>query len=247
MTLASEFASDLAGLHPHLPVSAVVYGVNISLRHKYIFVETPKCACTTIKLALQRLELADARFTRSDPEDIHVREFSPLLNPRQVPSFRNLLADESFFKFCFVRNPFTRLLSSYLDKFQRNRPQKIEILRQLGLPDHRLDTPVSFEQFVKAVVEQPVALMDAHWRVQYYQTMQSGITYDFIGRFERFAEDMRVAGGRIAQDFGSYLGAEIYNGTDAASAAEHYLTKDIKTEIRRKYQIDFEHFGYEAE
>ena len=101
MNLHSEFASDIAGLHPHLTVQAVVYGVNISLRHKYIFVETPKCACTTIKLALQRLELEDAGFARRDPEDIHNREFSPLLNPRQVPSFRALLADQSFFKFCF--------------------------------------------------------------------------------------------------------------------------------------------------
>jgi hypothetical protein len=68
------------------------------------------------------------------------------------------------------------------------------------------------------VVEQPAALMDNHWRVQYYQTMQPGIKYAFIGRFERFAEDTRVAGGRIAEGFGSYVGAEIYNGTDAASA-----------------------------
>ena len=168
------------------------------------------------------------------------------MNPRQVPSFRDLLADEAFFKFCFVRNPFTRLLSCYLDKIQRNRPQKAAILRQLGLPEHRLEAPVSFEQFVKAVVEQPVTLMDGHWRVQYYQTLQPGIRFDFIGRFERLAQDMRIAGGRIAQDFGSYFGGEVYNGTDAGAAAEHYLTADLKREIRRKYEIDFEHFGYAA-
>jgi dermatan 4-sulfotransferase 1 len=169
------------------------------------------------------------------------------LDPRQVPSFPDLLADEAFFKFCFVRNPFTRLLSCYLDKIQRNRPQKAAILRQLGLPDHRLDAPVSFEQFVKAVVEQPAALMDVHWRAQYYQTLQAGIKYDFIGRFERFAEDMRIAGGRIAEDFGSYFGGEVYNGTDAGAAAEHYLTMDLKKDIRRKYEIDFEYFGYAGE
>src|SRR5579862_1067334 len=183
MSLRTEFLADISGLHPHLPVSDVVYGTNISLQYNYIFVETPKCGCTAIKAALQRLELRDPDFARENLEDIHVRESSPLLNPRQVGSFRKLINRPEIFKFCFVRHPFTRLLSCYLDKIQRNRPQKAAILRQVGFPEDRLDTVLTFDQFVRAVVEQPISLMDPHWRVQYYQTMQVGIKYDFIGRF----------------------------------------------------------------
>lgn len=39
------------------------YAVHVSLKHKYIFVETPKVACSTVKMTLQRLELDDPNFT----------------------------------------------------------------------------------------------------------------------------------------------------------------------------------------
>jgi Sulfotransferase family len=244
MSLWTEFQADISGLHPHLPVSAVVYGTNVSLRYNYIYVETPKCACTAIKTALQRLELRDPDFSRENIDDIHSREGSPLLNPKQVGSFRQLILSPAMFKFCFVRHPFTRLLSCYLDKIQRNRPQKAGILRQLGLPDEKLDTPVTFEQFIRAVVEQPVSMMDPHWRVQYYQTMQAGIKYDFTGRFERFSEDVRVLAERIAPEFAVCLPREHHYATSAAADTAKYLTGDLRDVIYRKFQLDFEFFGY---
>jgi Sulfotransferase family len=246
MSLWTDFQADIDGLHPHLPVSAVVYGTNISLRYNYIFVETPKCACTPIKMALQRLELRNPAFERENFEDIHNRENSPLLNPKQVGSFRHLVSSPRMFKFCFVRHPFTRLLSCYLDKIQGNRPQKAAILRQLGLSETRLSTPVTFEQFVRAVVEQPVSVMDPHWRIQYFQTMQAGIKYDFIGRCERFSDGVRVLEERIAPEFGACLPLEIRNATSAKTEVANYLTSELKDAVYRKFELDFEHFGYSA-
>lgn len=231
-------------MHPQMPLGAALYGIHISLQYNYIYVETPKCACTAIKLALQRLELHDPNFNRENFEDIHSREGSPLLNIRQVGSFRSLVASPGMFKFCFVRHPVTRLLSCYLDKIQRNRPQKASILRQLGLPEDRLDTPLTFAQFVGAVVEQPIAQMDLHWRVQYYQTMQAGIKFDFIGRFEKFSDGMRVLEQRISPQIAACLPAAARNSTAAEAQVERYLTADLKSAIYRKYQPDFEHFGY---
>jgi hypothetical protein len=148
------------------------------------------------------------------------------------------------FKFCFVRHHFTRLLSCYLDKIQRNRPQKAEILRQLGLPEDKLDTPVSFGQFVSAVVEQPVSAMNHHWRAQYYQTMQDGIQYDFIGRFEQLEEGMRVLEERISPELARCLRPESRNATEARTESENYLTDELKEAIYQKFHLDFEHFGY---
>jgi Sulfotransferase family len=245
MSLWTEFEADISGLHPHLPVTDVVYAINISLRYKYIFVETPKCACTAIKMALQRLELSDPDFDRGEFEDIHDRASSPLLSARQIGSFRKLINRPEMFKFCFVRHPCTRLLSCYLDKIQRDHPQKIQILRQLGLPEHRLDVAVTFDQFVRAVAEQPVSLMNPHWRVQYYQTMQIGIKYDFIGRFEHFADDVRVLEDRISPELAVCFRPEFRNATDATTEIENYMTGDLREMIYRKFQVDFDHFGYE--
>jgi hypothetical protein len=244
MGLLADFQADMSGLHPHLPVSIVVYSIHISLQYNYIFVETPKCACSSIKTALQRLEWRNPDYEWKNFEDIHVREYSPLLNPKQVGSFRDLLNNPRMFKFCFVRHPFTRLLSCYLDKIQRNRPQKAEILRQLGLPEDKLDTPVSFGQFVSAVVEQPVSAMNHHWRAQYYQTMQDGIQYDFIGRFEQLEEGMRVLEERISPELARCLRPESRNATEARTESENYLTDELKEAIYQKFHLDFEHFGY---
>ena len=147
------------------------YCVNISLGHRYIYVTTPKCGCSTIQLSLQRLELANPNFDRADFEDLHVRKYSPLLNARQVGSFTQLLNNPSFVKFCFVRHPYSRLLSAYLDKIVRDKgPAKANVLTLLGGSD--LNQEVSFEDFINVICEQPVIQMDDHWRVQYYQTMQ---------------------------------------------------------------------------
>jgi hypothetical protein len=124
--LREVFVEDIRGLHPELPVESVEYGVNISLTHKYIYVATPKCGCSTILLTLQRIELDDPNFQRSDFEDLHLRRFSPLLDPKQVGSFRRLLDDQNYFKFCFVRHPYTRLYQlSWIRLFGIREPGKL--------------------------------------------------------------------------------------------------------------------------
>lgn len=188
--------------------------------------------------------IGDRYFERPKFDDIHVRESSPLLNPKQVGSFRQLLASPKIFKFCFGRHPCTRLLSCYLDKIRRNRPQKAAILRQLGLSEEKLDTPLTFEQFISAVIEQPVSQMDSHWRVQYYQTMQAGIHYDFVGRFERFTEDAKVWDERISPEFSACLPPESRNATNAPIELENYLTPQLKDAIYRKFKVDFDYFEY---
>jgi sulfotransferase famil protein len=142
-SLESAFITDVNGLHHNLPYECLNYGANISLMHKYIYIETAKCGCSTIKLTLQRLELGDVNYKRDDFEEIHVREYSPLLTPRQVGSFRNLLNRPDYIKFCFVRNPYTRLLSAYLDKFVRQEydPQPLAgtwVVRQRPEGSHQL-------------------------------------------------------------------------------------------------------------
>lgn len=117
-----EFASPLS---PEI----FIYSTHISLKHNYLYVETPKVACSTIKKTLQTMEVENVNFHRDNP-NIKVHENSLLLSPSSVGDFQKLLNSE-IFKFCFSRNPYTRLLSAYLQKICTNRPQKKLILRQL--------------------------------------------------------------------------------------------------------------------
>src|SRR5207248_11754943 len=76
--LDAQFLQDVEEPHANLPIDSFEYCVNISLGHRYIYVTTPKCGCSTIQLSLQRLELANPNFDRADLEDLHVRKYSPL-------------------------------------------------------------------------------------------------------------------------------------------------------------------------
>ena len=156
------------------------YTINISLQHKYVYVETPKVGCSTIKDTLQRMELNFPDLVREDANDIHDRKYSPLLSPSQTCGFDRLLSNSDYFIFCFVRNPYTRLLSAYLDKIVNGSPHKKSILIAMGEDPSNLDKEITFSEFVDVVCDLPIIDMDVHWRPQYYQTFNDLINFDFI-------------------------------------------------------------------
>src|ERR1700722_16343751 len=100
--------------------------VHYSSRYRYLYVDTPKVACSTIKYTLQCAELGQQATTRTNPIparygysssllDIHDRRKSPLRWPGDAYELQEFVRT-SRFAFCFVRNPFSRTLSAYLDK-----------------------------------------------------------------------------------------------------------------------------------
>ena len=93
--------------------------------------ETPKAACSSIKRLLHKIELHDTPYQPN--KNVHDRAHSPLLRPTQLPprAFTECLTSAGWFRFAFVRNPFTRVLSAYLDKIRRDRPEKAAILAAL--------------------------------------------------------------------------------------------------------------------
>jgi len=222
------------------------YAVNISLRYKYVFVETPKVACSTIKHTLQKLELGDPDLLWDEFEDIHVRDLSPLLKPSQV-NITTIIDSSDYFKFCFVRNPYTRLLSAYLEKIKGNKSQKKRILAQLGYNLEDINQQISFEDFVNAVAAQPISVMDLHWRVQYYQTFQDSINYSYIGKLEEFDDDFLVVLDRLGiKDNDQYVSKEQRHKSDANSSIEDYYTEAIRDIVFTKYKKDFDYFGYSS-
>ncbi len=243
--LWDQFCSDIAPFTAHVPAEEFDYTVNISLRHRYVYAENAKVACSTIKLILQRMELDDPHYRPEDLVDLHTRIFSPLIRPAQVKSFSRYIQRPDVIKFCFVRNPYTRLLSAYLDKIENNMPAKKGILRQLGFDPEDLGRPVSFGEFVRAVAGQSISEMDQHWRVQYYQTFQDQIHYDFIGRFESLEEDLESALGMINPEFQRFWGREDRHATNSEQQLNACYTDQLEDLVYRIYRKDFQQFRYQ--
>lgn len=228
----------------HVPLETFHYSILISLKHKYLYVETPKVACSTVKATLYRLELEDSELEWEDFEDIHKREYSPLLNPKQVGDFDAFIARDDIFKFCLVRNPYNRLLSCFLDKIVGKQYPKRIILQQLGHDSSDLTIDVSFREFVLSVSQQPVSMMDLHWRPQHYQTYQAGISYDLVGRLENFDEDFRRIGQRLSENFSKYFHHEVRHRTGSGMHLRQFYTPELQQLVYDIYRVDFEHFGY---
>ncbi len=242
MNLIQDFKKKNANLTKFIPLDNFVYSVHISLKHRYIYVETPKVCCSTIKTRLISSEL-NRDVSYNIFEHIHNREFSPLLNPKQVYNFAELIQSDKYFKFCFIRNPFSRLLSCYLDKICKNGdPRKKKIFLQMGY-DPECEEQISFKDFISCICDQPVSLMDAHWRQQYYQTFQDTIKYDYIGRFESFEKDYSHIVKTINLKEHNKQ-TEIRHATSSDKILERYYTPDIISSVLRKYKIDFDYFGY---
>ena len=220
------------------------YLVNISLQRSYIYVETPKVACSSIKVMLQRLELNDPALDFPVSDFIHLRAHSPLLAPVQVGRFRALLDSASMFRFAFVRDPYARLLSAYLNKIAGNTPEKKDVLNRLGLSADILETPVSFAQFISVVEATAPLERDLHWREQTLVLQPDIIRYDFIGRFEQFDRDIRQVFHRIGPDAETWWHREDRHGTGASQRMDAFYTPDVRARVHAIYAADFETFGY---
>lgn len=217
----------------------------ISLKHRYGFHTVGKAANSTVKHILYEQELRGTRFPMPS---VHDRMAAPLLSPYQFSDSQltDILFAGDTFLFTFVRNPFSRTLSCYLDRIQdhKSRPYR-ELMNFIG---QKPGYSPSFEEFIDAICAQTQFQQNNHWRSQYSDTLAEHIPYDFIGKQESFDEDIRYVHRRI---FGTPLaqGAAATNAspreTSATERMAGYWSTDIRDRFVEKFERDFWFFGYD--
>ena len=140
------------------------------------------------------------------------------------------------FKFTFVRDPFSRLASFYMDKVAGDRPDPDLKCYLWGAL--RVDS--GFDALARAVCQVPDALADRHFRSQHDMICPlGGPKVDFIGRFERLAEQFEP----IRQRYG-------LPALRRENASPNYDYRDLYTEelverVATRYAEDIERFGYQ--
>ncbi len=216
--------------------TAFARSLHISERFGVVYVNNPKVACSTIKLTLQRAELQDPAFVPRT--SVHDRSASPLLTGNRIRGRERDHLDGKFV-FSFVRNPFDRLKSVYLNKIVT--PQKQgSFRRQAGFPEEYCPT---FEEFTLAVCDQPADRQNAHWRPQTLNLSFDRLSFDFIGRLESFDADWQ----QLAEETG--LPPETHFAGKRSDVSDKHLltfTEKAVEAINRAYARDFERLGYET-
>ena len=193
--------------------------------HRFIYCYVPKVACSSLKrwfLQIAGVPLAEARPT------IHPyveRRFSLAALPRQEA--RRLLHDDTVFRFAVVRNPFSRLVSAYLNKIVRPEGPGMGVIKadqkgRLWQPGKRLryewrkfrtgrgyqaEIGLSFREFLSYIARRKPAKLNAHWRPQ---TLILGNV-----RFHALLplEQMDVGFARVCARLGLPAGLEMVNRT----------------------------------
>ena len=219
-----------------------------SERFQYAYVETPKVACSTIKYYLQLLEYDGDRSKVA--KNVHIRDQSPIRRINELnyseDQITQLLVGPEYFHFTFVRHPYTRVLSCYIDKIVQ-RTSKTGTDRRFESLGFAPDADVSFVEFLRAVENQPLHEMDIHWMPQAdILGVLNGYTYDFIGRFEHFDADFARVLARLGAPTDWYQAIENRQQTvtKAKEKLLEYYTSEAVTLVQEIYAEDFARFGY---
>lgn len=141
------------------------------------------------------------------------------------------------FVFTVVRNPVTRLLSTYLHKVAQEKYR-----RKYGLYHKNEYKHFSFEDFLRRL-EDDLLFLDIHWAPQTSILPYDLQKYDFIGKLENLDHDLK----HITSEIFSKP-SEIYTIDRHKTASGEMLELVSRRElgiIRDLYERDFIELGYD--
>ncbi|XP_038055346.1 carbohydrate sulfotransferase 11-like [Patiria miniata] len=226
--------------------------------HKLIYCYVPKVSCTNWK----RIFLV-AKGIFPSVQDIEQRRthlatdaLMRTLSSYPLQTANRLLKE--YKKFMFVRHPFERILSAYIDKFQLDYPSSkhfretsaVEIARYgdlsktSRLKDGTLN--ITFQQFSRFVSDPINQNLEPHWQEMYRQCQPCMIQYDFIGNYSSLKEDADfiIKTTKLNQPFPESTNP---TGSSKQSKIKRYfsqLTEDEIDALYQRYSTDFHLFGY---
>ena len=218
---------------------------HISRRHRVVYLEVPKTGCTVVKRVMQHSE----RGQEPAPVgvSVHQRDASPLAAPlRDGFDLDELFGPGStWLTFTFVRNPYSRALSAYLEKIAGPpRPGHRDVrTANLGFAPGEA---ITFRAFLERVADQRPGQMDLHWTPQTRLASFGRIAHSFVGRFETFEADLRRVMAQTGMTAPDALVTEKTGHTTNARQrlAEHYADERCAALVRTIYARDFDRLGY---
>lgn len=223
-----------------------------SRKFKYIYIATRKVACSSIKQMLQTAELGSTETTNPENSvsanrfgysqyllNIHDATKWTLVHPNNYDDIERLY-ENSRLSFCFVRNPYTRILSAFLDKILEN-----EYRRELFLGSSRLNQ-ITLRNFLEFIAAQDPDQMDGHWRPQLHHLTSFNIKYSLTGCFERFETDLVTIISSVSPSILNFRRDVREHSTSAATKISLIDQPCIEL-IQKIYREDFEGLGYSVD
>jgi hypothetical protein len=224
--------------------------VIVSHEHRFVFVRTRKTAGTSIEIALSALLGPDAIITSQSPRDEALRREHggrppqnhladghrpdpdrPVLpGPGPHVRFYNHMPAEavraelgervwnSYFTFCFERNPWDKVVSLYFHRYREEPRPGIEAFVRSGEGEQALNWPL--------------------------YTLDGRPAVDFVGRFERLAEDTAEVFERIGLPAPRRLPRAKTQFRPPRTSYRSVLDPATRQLVARGYAPEIAHHGY---
>lgn len=232
--------------------------IHISPKLNFIYFSIPKNACSTITVLLRSKFESDLYKIKSK---VHDRNTSSLLRPCDIgyDKFIELLESNSVFKFTVIRNPYSRILSAYINKFVDSQKRHIEayksFLKNLVPPELKSEyienRDLTFIEFLNFVHSQKPYQMNAHWRPQFSQAFMDLVNYSAVYKFEELNTCLQELFDQLNK-IGCYsetsddIDSLIYrpHKTNADQMIDRYYTNECINTFQEIYAVDLEKFNY---
>lgn len=247
---------------PHLDERSIAvrlaYGSFVSIPHKILYLETPKAACTTVKMLLRSLcDAPPIRYAIGPVHDpplhetrrdmfIHVRSNVPLPSLLDLDdrTQKEVLTSPAYFRFAIVRNPYARLVSAWRNKVLYCEPGYEYMYEDVYGTSPPIDDKqvVSFRQFIDVIGrERNLNDCNPHWRRQTALLFMPGIQYAHIGKLEELPTTLQLLRAHIGAATVSDLEGR---NTSSSEPAPNAMAAEVAAQIFDLYEQDFETFGY---
>jgi hypothetical protein len=245
-----------AGYAPNDALKRLRYGSFVSLERRYMYVETPKAACTSLKQMLVALEgspfnqdaLPYHRETRHSML-IHQRRHigMPTLLEVDAGAREEILSGQGgWFVFALARNPYSRLVSVFENKIRLGEPGYRTFEARYGDRSAHDGPKAAFAAFVRDVISNhDDRESDAHFVSQSRLLMPRLVPYTRVFHLEEIGE-MTAALERHTADHGGtgrvWLPQE---NRSAANKWRDYYDAECARAVAEIYTDDFREYGYD--
>lgn len=168
----------------------------VSLEHNLIYIPIAKNACTTFKNVMFNLSKKQIKnsFSKGPQDAMHIHVFTDLnytmarLGDYDWRSIEEIL-EKNMLAFSIIRDPASRLVSAYWDKFVKNRNSKYNfdtttkkiidnVYQKKGIQSN-YDKSISFSEFINEIIETESVYLDPHWipQSEYFKPLKPDVLF----------------------------------------------------------------------
>lgn len=227
-----------------------------SPRHQLLYVATPKVACTSFKwwfadLLCVRDAIEQSMISReSDPELVIHDSFArvaPEFTGKNEVELNEALLSPHYFRFCLVRNPFTRIFSAWQSKWLLREPLQARFFPEMegeSVVESAADIRDLFEGFLKFLSKlRGDSDWDVHVAPQVALLAPEHISYQMIAHIEDPYALVQALAAKVGPGFSNPLSAMRAN-VNVLPYSATWISDEAAELIYTLYAHDFEVFGY---